>query len=949
MSHNVGSVETLTPVVAVGPSSGTGQTGPATWEHEYPPAGVASNVKFVLLHFRNAVIPPDNVLEVQLGYGTDRFTTADGPEFWTRPINPYTLAGGKIRIRYLANGSPTGGAEIDKYGVGLSLPGEPGHPSMSNCDPFLVGSTYPEPTYDPYWFCNDPPRWDDVACVASSDVRAQVARSVGMIVTVDDPAIGTCTVTLIDDEIVVTAGHCLFSHHGHTPEALAASSSVTFDYLTACSGPKPAAATFHKVRRLDEIRFEGSASGVPNDWAFLQLTPGEGGIGVPPLPMRTSVPAAGEPVFGIHHPNGAVKKVSPRSADGFAAVSSSTPTGIVVPIDISGGSSGSPLFDASGQLVGVLTGVLGCPQDYCPSASFLAQVAEGLPVTTRDVMIVFDRSGSMDLDGGAGRKKIEDARDAASLFVRLVRVSAGNRVGLVSFSTTATSPVDFGLTGFDATAKDALIGPAPYSSGVVGGLMPGGNTTIGGGLDAARAQFPTPGDNPRAILLLTDGLQNTPPMAEAIAPSLTGIELHAIGFGTEASLDGALLSRLAQERGGLYTRAGTGLDLKKFFALAFGNIFASGMLVDPARVLKRGEKSSVRDMRFRVCNEEAVTVVVGWDREEVALELRVKTPNGVVVDGAAPGIEGDAGRTWRFMRIPLPYEGERSGDWGLEIRRAKGSKAHTTRYFVSVIPDGGPRLTPWPTGRHYYTGDTINPLVRLGYPNGGFPVPSAVSVTIAKPAGSAGDYLRRRRKLEPPGEAAGDGIPARNATLDAAPASASFRKQASARYELFDDIQHEDGTMRRDGVFGNPLEDVLTVEGSYELHFRARYSTGECKGTREALQSVYVEIGVDERRSTLNSRVVGKPGQRPVRLRLTLVPRDRYGNHLGPGRAGAFSLGGSRGTKVTGHVHDNGDGSYSVRAAWDPRSPLPPGVVVKQPGRDTVVIHAPRRPGTSRR
>ena len=56
------------------------------------------------------------------------------------------------------------------------------------------------------------------------------------------------------------------------------------------------------------------------------------------------------------------------------------------------------------------------------------------------------------------------------------------------------------------------------------------------------------GTNPRALLLLTDGLQNTAPMIEAVAPSLAGITVHAIGFGTESSLDGALLSALGMPR-----------------------------------------------------------------------------------------------------------------------------------------------------------------------------------------------------------------------------------------------------------------------------------------------------------------------------------------------------------------------------------------------------------------
>ena len=41
---------------------------------------------------------------------------------------------------------------------------------------------------------------------------------------------------------------------------------------------------------------------------------------------------------------------------------------------------------------------------------------------------------------GTGRRKIDAAKDAVSLFVQLVRANTGNRAGMVSFSTTAGAP-----------------------------------------------------------------------------------------------------------------------------------------------------------------------------------------------------------------------------------------------------------------------------------------------------------------------------------------------------------------------------------------------------------------------------------------------------------------------------------------------------------------------------
>jgi hypothetical protein len=195
--------------------------------------------------------------------------------------------------------------------------------------------------------------------------------------------------------------------------------------------------------------------------------------------MRMDLPAVGEQVFGIHHPNGAVKKLSvPHPA--FGTVTSSGGSGIGVSLDVSGGSSGSGLFDTAGRITGVLSNGVACGLSYFPTATIQQDIATP-PAITRDVMLVFDRSGSMSVPGTSGLAKIDEARAAASLFVQLVRAGTGNRVGVVSFSTAASSPVDFPLANVTAGSKNTLIGPSPFTTGIVGGLTPGGSTTIGVG------------------------------------------------------------------------------------------------------------------------------------------------------------------------------------------------------------------------------------------------------------------------------------------------------------------------------------------------------------------------------------------------------------------------------------------------------------------------------------
>ena len=842
MSHITGTVQTQSPPLTIGPDSGAAPTAPNTWAADFSHTPAQGGTKLLILHFQNVNLPVANRLEVDLGYDTDVFTSADGASFWTRPVNVYALTGGLVPIRYITTGVAQGSAQLDRYGRGERHAGENGHPSFSNCDPFLGDATYVEPTYDPFWYCSDPPEWENVARVTSpADVRARVARSVGMIVSVEASAftgiveVSTCSVTLIDSDKVITAGHC------HTPdEALA--SSITFDYQTDANGSRPSGynARFYKVKAVLEHRYEPGVA----DYSLLQLA--EAPPGIPPVQMRHDVPAPGEQVFGIHHPNGAVKKLS-IPHPGFVNVQASSAAAINAPngFDVSGGSSGSGLFDTAGRIVGVLSNgapCAGAALNYFPTASVLKDIAPTPPPPiTRDVMVVFDRSGSMSELDGTGRTKIEAARDAVSLFVQLVRSGTGNRAGLVSFSTGASSPVDRAITSVTAAEKLTLIGPPPYSGGQVGTLVPGGATSIGEGLEAARLQFPGLGVNPRAILLLTDGMENTPRWISDVQGALSGIDVHAIGFGTDANLDGMRLTNLVSAHNGLYTRAESGIALEKFFSHAFGNIFEAGILMDPELDVAADEDGS--PLSFNVCGEDALTVVIGWDRTDGELLPELQTPAGAKIHVGTGGTEFAVGRTWSFLRIPLPIGGERDGGWTVRAVRAGGGGEFpppkpALRYFVNVIPTGGARLMRAPDAKRYYTGDRINPLVFLRYDDGGWPRGGDVELTVRHPGVAAGEILTAER-LHAPVTVDGDTLPARQATLSAL-------EQASGQpvigfsedtFALSDEAADTEGAFESAGLFGKSLDDLLRFEGDYTFHWRAAYGQG-CTATRELLWSV---------------------------------------------------------------------------------------------------------------
>jgi hypothetical protein len=954
MSHRLGPIITLGSPRRIGPDSGAPATGPNTWQENFSDPGGAGGTKFLMLHFRDATLTGGDRLEVDLGYDMDVFTAASGPQFYSRPVR-----GDSVTIRYIDDGVGVadGGVTLDRYGRGEGLVngGADSHLGGNvNADVFLIDPTYDNPTiFNSNGVCpgGGSPSWENVACLPDGIMKT-AARSTGMIIMehlnnrVSPPRLelSSCSAALIDADLILTAAHCI------STDDEAASGSFTLDFQTNCAGARPAGYNpkFYKMRRVVRTGFARPAGDMrpPLDYSIVQIDTGPSGIGVPPVSIRADAPTLGEQLFVIHHPRGATKKISRQPTDPTCAVNSgSSSTVLVYACDSDNGSSGSPVFDAMGRVVAVNDWAPGACNNQGQTGTVILQdfLTEPLPLRDVNVVAVFDRSGSMSLSGLSGTPKIQEARQAAALFISLLRTTASHQAGLVSFSTTPA--LDFGLAPVNATNKNTLIGPVPPgNSGVVGALSPGGSTTIGGGLRTAQRQLPAPGPttNTPAILLMTDGLQNTPPMIEEVEAELGETRLCIIGFGSEANLDGPLLTRLARAHDGLYTRAGEGLELKKFFVLCFGNIFETGISLDPISVIPAGA-TEAEAIRLGVCGEESLTVVLGWEHAEAGLILSLVTPAGDTITQSTPGVEGSSGDTWAYLRLQLPLNGQRDGNWQVRVSRPGGdpefSPSVAERFFVTSVIDGGPYFRPLGP-RRYYTGDVINPLVRLLEPSGA-KVAANVTVEVERPQAGTGNILTET-SLQDGQTIDGDSLDARSSTLIALEQeqAGSLIPTATESFPLFDDGDHQDGAFEPDGVFGNPLEELARFEGNYT--FRAQAVFGEvCTTSRETSWSVYVSVGIDPNATEVESQTVTTLPDGRERVQITFTPRDRYANYLGPGRLGSFEVAGQPGSELSGGVRDVGDGSYVQEVVWDPASRVPPGVAITQPERPPVGLCPP--------
>lgn len=165
------------------------------------------------------------------------------------------------------------------------------------------------------------------------------------------------------------------------------------------------------------------------------------------------------------------------------------------------------------------------------------------------VVLVLDRSGSMDVQDVGDRTRLEFAQAAGRAFVDLQQ-NKNIDLGIVEFSTTASPVRAVGdLTAANASAFKTDID----------GLFPDGYTAIGDGLIEARVQLQIAqavaaanGEtltNP-TVFLMSDGQNNRGADPDAVAQNLidAGVTIHSIPVGNGADID--LLAELASESGG---------------------------------------------------------------------------------------------------------------------------------------------------------------------------------------------------------------------------------------------------------------------------------------------------------------------------------------------------------------------------------------------------------------
>jgi len=285
-------------------------------------------------------------------------------------------------------------------------------------------------------------------------------------------------------------------------------------------------------------------------------------------------------------------------------------------------------------------------------------------------MLVLDQSGSMGWLAGIDNhtKRIDVLHQAATQFVQLAQDSSrqGDGVGMVSFDNNAYPGV--GVTKNNGTGFDL----APVVTAIQN-LQPQGATSIGAGLQLGRNTLnPITGYDQQAIIVFTDGLENTAPYIADVQSSINN-RTFAIGLGTAQQVSVGALTALVNNTGGSMLLSGNlspSIDdyfrLSKYFLQVLAGVQNSNIVTDPSGYIMPGMKVRIPF----VLNETDIDATVVLLTDLRALRFLIETPAGDIMSpaqasglGATYGI-GSNLNYYRFtLPLPLGANPAQAGTW----------------------------------------------------------------------------------------------------------------------------------------------------------------------------------------------------------------------------------------------------------------------------------------------
>ena len=541
-----------------------------------------------------------------------------------------------------------------------------------------------------------------------------------------------------------------------------------------------------------------------------------------------------------------------------------------------------------------------------------------------DVIPLLDHSGSMSgyTSSSQTDTKIEVLRNASDQFVDMLEKAEGHQLGLVGFSTQANT--NLGLQDFTLQA-------AQTAHSQIATLIPTSMTSIGDALQKAVEQFETCGkpEHRKIVLLVTDGKENTAPMMDD--PQLRQklqdlkVKVFVLGLGYGSGIDENKLAALAQETGGDYRVTDNDLIFRKYFIEILTNAAAGwDVITDPEGSLQRGESANVPVSVSE--DQELITFATYWEGIDQAVELKLISPSGEILDAniSDSHVKRTQADRYAFCQIQLPLPQavtqQWAGNWQMQLTGTQHiPQGQRIRYAASAFGKEGVKMEASFENLSLLTGDQM--VVKAKLSRQGRAVAGAtVKVEGDVPDIGAGNLLFEGRvnlsDIEQARIVNGDTLSLVDAKLRLLNqmAEGGLFERKSVSLALFDDGQHDDG-LANDGIYANRFAQTQ-IPGIYTFRFMADQIPGnQSQETREWTKSFFTEVNIDPEHSMIKV-TLDKVTEDGYQYQIKVVPKDRFGNYLGPGRA--VQIAPTDNWKKS--LDDNIDGTYTGDFFYSPQA-----------------------------